>query len=81
MKATEAKFLEFLKKSPQFIIPIYQRTYSWTLAECRQLWPPPTRSHDHQATPPASGVRAAGTPARTDGAWLILPKEAEPNPG
>ena len=38
MKATEAKFLDFLKKSPQFIIPIYQRTYSWTERECRQLW-------------------------------------------
>ena len=30
MKATEAKLLDFLKKSPQFVIPIYQRTYSWT---------------------------------------------------
>jgi uncharacterized protein with ParB-like and HNH nuclease domain/predicted transport protein len=38
MKATEARLLTFLKKSPQFIIPIYQRTYSWTIAECRQLW-------------------------------------------
>ena len=38
MKATEAKFLDFLKRSPQFIIPIYQRTYSWTETECRQLW-------------------------------------------
>ena len=38
MKATEAKLLEFLKKSPQFIIPIYQRTYSWTERECLQLW-------------------------------------------
>ena len=38
MKATEAKFLKFLKKSPQFVIPIYQRTYSWTERECRQLW-------------------------------------------
>ena len=38
MKATEARLLEFLKKSPQFIIPIYQRTYSWTERECRQLW-------------------------------------------
>jgi hypothetical protein len=27
MKATEAKLLDFLKKSPQFVIPIYQRTY------------------------------------------------------
>lgn len=38
MKATEAKLLDFLKKSPQFVIPIYQRTYSWTQRECRQLW-------------------------------------------
>ncbi len=38
MKATETKLLEFLKKSPQFVIPIYQRTYSWTEPECQQLW-------------------------------------------
>lgn len=38
MKATEAKLLDFLKKSPQFVIPIYQRTYSWSEKECRQLW-------------------------------------------
>lgn len=38
MKASEAKLLAFLEKSPQFIIPIYQRTYSWTEKECRQLW-------------------------------------------
>lgn len=38
MIAREAKLLEFLKKSPQFVIPIYQRTYSWGIKECRQLW-------------------------------------------
>lgn len=38
MKATEAKLLDFLKKAPQFVIPIYQRTYSWTEKECGQLW-------------------------------------------
>lgn len=38
MKATEANLLEFIKKSPRFMIPIYQRTYSWTQKECRQLW-------------------------------------------
>lgn len=38
MKATEAKFIDFLKKSPQFVIPIYQRTYSWTERECKQIW-------------------------------------------
>jgi uncharacterized protein with ParB-like and HNH nuclease domain/predicted transport protein len=38
MKATEAKLLSFLQKSTQFVIPIYQRTYSWTEKQCRQLW-------------------------------------------
>ncbi|GIV76422.1 MAG: hypothetical protein KatS3mg050_0816 [Litorilinea sp.] len=38
MKATEARFLDFLKKSPQFVVPIYQRTYSWTEHQCTQLW-------------------------------------------
>ena len=38
MKAVQANLLAFLKKSPQFVIPIYQRTYSWTEKECRQLW-------------------------------------------
>jgi len=38
MRASEAKLLDFLKKSSQFVIPIYQRTYSWTEKECRQLW-------------------------------------------
>ena len=38
MKASEANLLKFLKKSPQFVIPIYQRNYSWTAAQCQQLW-------------------------------------------
>jgi uncharacterized protein with ParB-like and HNH nuclease domain/predicted transport protein len=38
MKATVAKMLDFLKNAPQFVIPIYQRTYSWGERECRQLW-------------------------------------------
>jgi len=38
VKATEANLLKFLRKSPQFVIPIYQRNYSWTATQCRQLW-------------------------------------------
>jgi len=38
MKATEARLLSFLQKAPQFVIPIYQRTYSWTNKQCQQLW-------------------------------------------
>jgi len=38
MKATEANLLEFIKKSNQFSIPIYQRLFSWTEKECERLW-------------------------------------------
>ena len=38
MKASEANLLKFLQKPAQFVIPIYQRPYSWTLRQCSQLW-------------------------------------------
>ncbi len=38
MKATEVNYLKFLQGTKQFVVPIYQRTYSWTLKECSQLW-------------------------------------------
>lgn len=44
MKAKEARLLEFLKNTPQFVIPIYQRTYSWKEKECQQLWDDVLRS-------------------------------------
>ena len=51
MKATEANLLGFLKRSPQFVIPIYQRTYSWTERECRQLWDDILRTGSNDAIP------------------------------
>ncbi len=38
MKATATNFLKFLQGTRQFIIPIYQRTYSWRISDCQQLW-------------------------------------------
>jgi uncharacterized protein with ParB-like and HNH nuclease domain len=38
MNATKAKLLQIVSSVSQFIIPIYQRTYSWTQKECEQLW-------------------------------------------
>lgn len=38
MKAAENQFLPFLDGKKQFVIPIYQRTYSWTHEQCEQLW-------------------------------------------
>ena len=38
MHAEESNLLDFLKKSTQFTIPIFQRTYSWGDDEVKQLW-------------------------------------------
>lgn len=38
MKAKEANFLQFIQGAKQFVIPIYQRTYSWDSKQCSQLW-------------------------------------------
>jgi uncharacterized protein with ParB-like and HNH nuclease domain len=38
MRANATKFLAFLHKANQFVIPIYQRSYSWDEKQCQQLW-------------------------------------------
>lgn len=38
MKATESPFIALLNGPKQFLIPIYQRTYSWQEDQCAQLW-------------------------------------------
>ena len=38
MKASATPFLPFLHKATQFVIPIYQRNYSWDEKQCQQLW-------------------------------------------
>ncbi len=40
MKAYAMKLLDFIGKSQekQFVIPIYQRVYSWEKEQCKQLW-------------------------------------------
>ncbi|WP_120910195.1 DUF262 and DUF1524 domain-containing protein [Helicobacter pylori] len=40
MKADTMKLLDFIGKSQekQFVIPIYQRVYSWEKEQCKQLW-------------------------------------------
>lgn len=38
MKAVDSKLLALLKVSTQFVVPIYQRVYSWQESECAQLW-------------------------------------------
>ncbi len=51
MKAGEAKLFEFLQGPKQFVIPIYQRTYSWTMRQCQQLWDDILRVADDPKAP------------------------------
>jgi len=38
MKAKDTSLLTFMRNATQGIITIYQRTYSWQLEQCAQLW-------------------------------------------
>ena len=51
MLAVQCNLLNFLKRSHQFTIPIYQRTYSWTEHECRQFWADILRVGENDISP------------------------------
>lgn len=44
MRAQDTTLLEFIANARQFVIPIFQRHYSWTATQCKQLWDDVNRS-------------------------------------
>lgn len=38
MKAIDCPFTKIINGTTQFVIPVFQRDYSWTEAHCEQLW-------------------------------------------
>ncbi|WP_432694336.1 DUF262 domain-containing protein [Priestia aryabhattai] len=38
MQAHETKIQPIIEGTKQYLVPMFQRTYSWTLNECKQLW-------------------------------------------
>ena len=38
MQAIGRRFTEIINGNHQFVIPVFQRDYSWTIEQCRQLW-------------------------------------------
>ena len=38
MKALDRPFTRIINGTTQFVIPVFQRDYNWTEAECEQLW-------------------------------------------
>ncbi|MYH40378.1 MAG: hypothetical protein F4020_00760 [Gammaproteobacteria bacterium] len=57
MKAIEANLLNFPKRSPQFVIPVDQRTYSW---RCLTLSSGPTPTARESMPAPRSRRSHAG---------------------
>ena len=51
MKASATPFLPFLHKATQFVVPIYQRNYSWDEKQCQQLWEDILRVGTNDAIP------------------------------
>src|SRR5258705_3960344 len=38
MKAIDRPFTKIINGITEFVIPVFQRDYSWTEAQCEQLW-------------------------------------------
>jgi uncharacterized protein with ParB-like and HNH nuclease domain/predicted transport protein len=38
MKAIDCPFMKIINGTTQFVIPVFQRDYKWTEAQCEQLW-------------------------------------------
>ena len=51
MKANEANLLTLLNGTKQFILPIYQRRYSWEKKHCQQLWDDIVRIGENEDLP------------------------------
>lgn len=51
MKAQDLQFTQLLQGAKQFIIPIFQRTYSWEVSHCEQLWNDIVRVGGHATLP------------------------------
>lgn len=53
MKAIDSLFHKIINGASQFVIPVFQRDYSWTESDCEQLWADilrvgrPVQSHGH----------------------------------
>jgi uncharacterized protein with ParB-like and HNH nuclease domain/predicted transport protein len=47
MKAQDLQFTQLIQGAKQFIIPIFQRTYSWERSHCEQLWDDIMRVGNH----------------------------------
>ncbi len=51
MQASEANLLQFLDNRQQFMVPIFQRRYSWQQEDCEKLWNDVLRAGQNENIP------------------------------
>ena len=73
MQAINNLFASFVNGTKQFIIPAFQRDYSWTTEQCQQMWDDIVRAgssdSDHFI---GSFVYVAGNTAAVFSSWLLV---------
>lgn len=73
MKATDQPFSSIIEGNKQFKIPVFQRDYRWTTAQCFQLWTDLTRNQPaDRGHFIGSIVCIAGEAAAAFGRWLVV---------
>ena len=75
VKAVDANLLDLLKKATQFVVPIYQRVYSWDLGECDQLWKDIVRA----GTSETVGAHFTGSIVYVERTWATSPRPNRPS--
>ena len=74
MQAINRQFTEIINGNKQFIIPVFQRDYSWTTEQCDQMWADimDTRSGDDGGHFLGSFVYVEGSAGAAFSSWLVI---------
>ena len=74
MQAINNPFVSIINGNKQFIIPVFQRDYSWATEQCRKLWDDIMRSGREEDVGHFMGsfVYVAGSVGAVFGSWLVI---------
>ena len=74
MQAINRQFTEIINGNKQFIIPVFQRDYSWTIEQCYQMWTDimDTRGGDDGGHFLGSFVYVEGSAGAAFSSWLVI---------
>lgn len=72
MKARNCRFTDIIDGSKQFIIPVFQRDYSWTTEQCDQMWKDVLRASEGEHFIGSIIYVDAETAAASIQSWLVI---------